>query len=125
MKLARIANPMFQMALNKLISQPLPLRAAFKLKGIAAKVRDEFAKFEEARKSGLEKYGTKDEEGNLLLKDDNAQLTPENMEAFGKELSELADTDVEIPTIRVSELGDKVEFSADELSLLDEIVIDG
>jgi len=125
MKLARVTNPFFQSALSKLISQPLPLKVAFKLKGISAKVKEEFGKYEECRQAALQKYGNKGEDGKLDLKDNNAQFTPENLEAFAKELNELGLTDVEVPSLKMSELGDKVELSADELTLLEDLVVDG
>lgn len=125
MKLARVSNQMFQIALQKLISQPLPLRAAFKLRGVAAKVKEEYAKFEEVRRAALEKYGTKDEEGKLVLENNNVKLSPENLEAFAKELSDLGLTDIEVSSLKLSELGDKAELSADEVELLSDIVVDG
>lgn len=125
MKLARLTNPLFQAALTKLIAQPIPLRAAFKLKGIAAKVREEFAKFEECRKAALDKYGSKDEEGKLLLiNGENVQFTAENLQLFAKEFEELSETELEIPSLKISELGEKVELSAEEVAVLVDVLAD-
>lgn len=125
MKLASLTNPFFQSALSKLIAQPLPLRAAFKLKGTATKVKEEFAKFEECRTAALNKYGTKDEAGKLVLKNDNVEFTAENLALFSKEFNELGTTELEVPSIKLSELGEKLELSADELLILGDIVVDG
>lgn len=127
MKLSRIANPLFQQTLNRLASQPLPLKVAFKLKGITAKVKEEFTKFEELRKQSLTTHGKKGEDGKLLLqeKSDNVQFDDEGLKAFMKDMDELGDTEVEVATLKLSELGDKVELSADELLSADDILVEG
>lgn len=124
MKLARLANPLFHQALNKLVAQPLPLRAAFKLKGITSRVNEEFRKYEELRHTALEKYGTKGEDGKLVLVDNNAQFTPENLDLFAKDLNDLGGTDVEVGFIKLDELGDKAELSADDCMVLDGLVVE-
>ena len=126
MKLARIVHPAFQQAFSKLNSKSLPLRAAFKLKNIASKVKEEHAKYEELRRAGLERFGTKDDNGKLLLdSNDNVQLSKENFEAFVKELNDLNSAEIVVDTIKLSELGDNVELSSEELSLLDDVIVDG
>lgn len=125
MKLARITNPLFQQALNKLAMQPLPLRVAFRLKGITAKVKEEFLKFEEARRAGLQKFGKKGEDGQLLLENDNVQFDQEGLEGFVKELGDLQAVEVEVGQIKLSELGDNVEMSVEELMHLEDLIVDG
>ena len=125
MKLGQLNDVRFHAALSKLIEQPLPLRAAFKLKGISAKVQDELRKFDEVRQAALKQYGNKDENGELLTNEDNTvKFEKENLELFAKELNELSLTEVDVGTISVSELGDKLTVTADDLMALDGVVIE-
>lgn len=125
MKLARLTDVRFQTALQKLSVQPVPLRVAFKLKGISTKVQEEIKKFEEVRVAALEKLGNKGEDGKVLTKPDGSvELSNENLQAFAKELNELSQTDLEMPTLKLDELGDKVQLTADDLMLLDGLVVE-
>lgn len=125
MKLGKLQDDRFGSALTKLIAQPLPLRAAFKLKGISAKVREEVKKFEDVRQEALKKFGKKDDNGELVLNaNKSVAFTNENLELFANELNELADTDVEVGTISMAELGDKLTISAEDLFALDGIVVE-
>lgn len=125
MKLARLTDNRFHAALKKLSAQPLPLRVAFKLKGIAAKVDEELKKFEECRQSALDKYGSKDAEGKLVLKADNTvEFMPEQLQAFAAELNDLGQTELDFPTVKFAELGEKAELSADEVTVLDGLLVE-
>jgi hypothetical protein len=125
MKLAKLANGQFQMALTRLNSAPLPLRTAFKLKGLVSKVQTEYRKFEECRQAAISKYGKKDENGNVIIRaDDTVEFEPDQLDIFAKELNELGQTDIELPTIKLDEIGDKAEISAEDLSLLEDILVE-
>lgn len=125
MKLVRLTDSRFHVALAKLAAQPMPLRAAFKLKGINAKVKDEAQKFEEVRQSALERYGKKGEDGKLALNEDQTvQFEPGQLQAFAKELSELGDTEVEVGTLSLAELGEKVILSTDDVMSLEGILVE-
>lgn len=125
MKLARLTDARFHAALRKLSAQPVPLRVAFKLKGITAKIDEELKKFEACRQEALEKFGKKDESGKLVTKADNSvEFEPGQLQAFASELNDLGQTDLEIPTVSLSELGDRAELTVDELILLDSIVVE-
>lgn len=126
MKLAKLTDETVHLALAKLSKEPLPLRTAFKLKGIIKASRDEFSKYEELRKEALQRYGEKNEDGSLKVDErSNVVFSPEGIQAFAGAINELAQIDVSIPTLALSELGDKVVLTAEELGALDSIVIDG
>lgn len=125
MKLARLTDTRLHAALRKLSAAPLPLRVAFKLKGVQARIDEELKKFEECRQSALDKFGKKDENGKLVTKADNSvEFEPEQLQAFAAELNDLGQTDVEIPSVKLDDLGAKLELSVDELLLLDGIVVE-
>ena len=125
MKLARLTDARFHNVFRKLSAQPLPLRVAYKLKGIAAKVDLELKKFEECRTAALEKYGKRDEQNHLITKEGGAvEFEAEQLKAFAAELNDLGQMEVDVGTVPVSELGDKVEITVDELTLLDGVLVE-
>lgn len=125
MKLARLTDSRFHAALMKLSTQPVPLRVAFKLKGISAKVQEELKKFEECRQSALEKYGKKDAEGKLALRPDNTvDFETDQLQLFAAELNELGQTDLDFPLVTLAELGDKAELTAEEVAVLDGLIVE-
>lgn len=125
MKLARLTDARFHAALAKLSAQPVPLRVAFKLKGVSAKVQEELKKFEECRQTALDKYGKKGEDGKLVTKADNTvEFEPEQLQAFAAELNDLGQTDLDIPSVKLDELGPKAELSTDEVALLEGILVE-
>jgi hypothetical protein len=125
MKLARVADPRFHSALDKLANQELPGRVAFRLKGAVKTVREEFAKYEEVRNNALKKYGKKDEAGNLVLgSNQSVEFEGENLQAFAKEIGELANEEVSIPTIKLADLGDKVNLTMADAEMLDGFIVE-
>lgn len=125
MKLARVADPRFHSALDKLAGQNIPVKVAFRLKGAVKIVREEFAKYEEVRNSALKKYGKKDEAGNLILGEhQSVEFEGENLQNFVKEIGELANEEVNIPTIKLSELGDDVNITMQDVEMLEGFILE-
>jgi len=126
MKLGTIIDSRFHEALNKLSQQSLPLRTVFKLKGIIKSVQSEYAKYEEVRQSALQKYGLKNEDGSLKMNDSkNVQFDEEGLKAFAAELNDLTSLDVELPSVKLSELGSaNVSLTMAEVQLLDGLLVE-
>ena len=126
MKLAKLVDPRFQETLKKLSGEKLPLKTAFKLKGIINKTTEEFTKYDELRIESLRKYSKKDENGEMILDvNGNAELDPAGAAEFVRELGELTSLELEIQEIKISELGDSLSMTADDLLFLDGIIVDG
>ena len=122
MKLARLVDPKFQTSLSKLLKQDVPLTVAFRLKGIVKTVQEEMTKYEEVRKEALQKYGNKDESGNLLTDEQgNVKFEQENMLKFAAEINELVNMEVNIPVIKVSELTN-VNVSMEDIVALEGLI---
>jgi translation initiation factor 2 alpha subunit (eIF-2alpha) len=123
MKLSKLVDPKFKTALTLLNSQKMPLKTAFRLKTIIQTVEGELEKYEQVRVAALNSYGNKNEDGSLAVDENgNALLSGDSAQAFVKELNDLLTTDVELPTISISELGNDLSLSSEELILLDFIV---
>jgi hypothetical protein len=124
MKLAQITGENFQRALDKLYSQQLPIKTAFKLKGIIKVIREEYAKYEEVRNNALKKYGKKDDKGELVVDSKNkVQFENDSYEEFLKEFNELTSLDINIDQIKLSELGD-ASLSTQDLEILNGLIVE-
>lgn len=122
-KLATIVNPKFQETLVKLSRSKIPVRTAFKLKGMVKTAQVEFEKYEDCRKQAIHKYGKKDEEGKLEVDDQGqVRLEGDSLQEFAKELSELTNVEVQMPTLTVDELGEDCELTAEEFIYLDDLI---
>lgn len=122
--LARIIDDRFHVALNKLTSAQLPLKTAFKLKGISKSIKEEYAKYDELRQVALLKHGLKNENGELCLDDKgNVKFSGEGLSSFAKDIQELSGVAIEVPTVKLSELGD-INITATDLELLDGIIVE-
>lgn len=125
MKLARVADQRFHSALDKLAASSLPIKVAYRLKGAIKTVREEYAKYEEVRSAALQKYGKKDPEGKLILGDHGSvQFEDGDLQSFVKEIGELANEEVTIPTIKLSDLGDSVELTLQDVEMLEGFIIE-
>jgi hypothetical protein len=123
MKLSKLVDPQYQAIIRKLASQEIPLRTAFKLRGIIKVVTDELTKYEEVRSEALKRFGEKKEDGSLLIDDNNSvRLSGENKDAFVAELNALLLTEIEVGKLKLGELGDKASLTAQELIVLDELI---
>lgn len=125
MKLALVVNKEFRAAVEKLAKQPLPLRTAYKLKTMMKRINEEHAKFEELRNEAVNLYGEKDADGVLVVQSNGSvNLDGPSMAAFSKELAELANMDVEIGTVKLSELGNDIQLTTEEIFYLDAMIED-
>lgn len=123
MKLSTLINPEFQETVAKLAKAELPLASAFKLKGITKRIDEEFNKYEEIRKKALTQYGEKDENDKLITQENGSvKFSEEGMKAFVVDINELLKTEVEMPKLKISELGNKVTLSANEVLTIEDII---
>lgn len=120
MKLGTMVAPKFTDALSKLIKTELPVLAAYKLKKVASIVNEEQKKFEEVRSELVSKHAKKNKKGEIV-KDENGgyAVAKENMDEFLKEVDQLLSVEVEVPKIKLSELGDNLKMTAQEMVLLE------
>jgi len=125
MKLSKAIDPQFQIALRKLSTQEIPLRTAFKLKGIVKRVNEELTKYDEVRGEALKRLGDKNEDNSLMVDENGGvKLSDANLKEFTEELTALINTDIDVGTIKLNDLGDKLSMITNELMLLDDVIID-
>jgi hypothetical protein len=122
MKLGRLIDPRFKDVVRRLQVERIPLKGAYKLKGIVKFIDDELNKYDDLRKSALDKFGRKDDAGALVTDErGNVQFDEGNAAEFTTELQELTNLDVAIPKMSMADLGDKVNISVEELFFIEEL----
>ena len=125
MKVLKIVDNQLRTALNSLMGEPMPIKTAQKLKTITNIIIEQYQQYEEVRIATVTKFGSKNEDGSLKANEDGtAVFEDEATVEFTKIINELLSTDVEIPTIKFSELGDKVTITASNLFILNDIIVE-
>jgi hypothetical protein len=123
MQLAKMLDVRFKSGLSKLIAADIPLKSAFKLKGILQAVNDALRTYDEVRLEAVKKYGLKKEDGTLEVDENqNVKFDQEKYADFAKEMEELIATEIDVAKVSISELGEKVHISVDELNFLEPIL---
>ena len=123
MRLEKIVDSNFSAAMTRLVTNNIPIKAAFKLRKIVTRVDEELSRYHETRKEYLKKYAELDDDGNLVPNEaGGAKLTDENSEAFLVELNELLQLEVDVGTVSIDELGD-ISMTTMDLIHLDGVVV--
>ena len=89
------------------------------------KATDEDEKFyNEKREELIKTFATKDEDGKIVIENNQYKFTDENLAEINKQISELAAMEVEIPeTLKFSsEELEKMEFTIEEVSAIYELI---
>ena len=89
------------------------------------KATDEDEKFyNEKREELIKTFATKDENGKIVIENNQYKFTDENLAEINKQISELAATEVEIPeTLKFSSVElEKMEFTIEEVSAIYELI---
>jgi hypothetical protein len=125
MKLKALITPTFQAALGKLTAQELPLRTSFYLKGVLKKNVEESKKYEDVRLEALSRVADKNEDGSMKVDANNqVHLSPDNLIKFQTELNALLETEVELGSVKLPELGEKTSLSPNDLLALEGFVVE-
>lgn len=85
-------------------AEGLPFKVAFSLAKDIREIDEALTVYENKRKELINKYGKKDDNGELIIKDDNVELT--DRFAFANEFNSLVmeDVDLDIKKINVDDL---------------------
>lgn len=105
--------------------KPESLAAAVKIKKIFKKVEEEVTLFREVQTEACKELADKDTEGNPVIINNRYQLSKESNMKLAVKLQELANVEVDIDFIDISELGDLTRLtglSAEDLTILEPIL---
>ena len=119
MKIASIASTQFKEVLSKLMAAPLPLKIAYKLHNIDKVAREELEKYEKLRLQALQTFGKRKEDGSLDADEKgNVSFEEGKHQEFMEQLTELLNVEFDHAKIKLEELGDKVELTANEIAII-------
>ena len=93
MKLGVLKNAEF--ALSLLVQKELPIRLAFELNSIIDDVDDNLKRLEDFRVKLVEKYGEKNDKGEIIVK-------KSKLGSFQKEYDELLDSEIDLKPVPIS-----------------------
>ena len=84
-------------ALQKLINKPLKTKVAFQVARISREIDKEFNVFQESKKTLIEKYGERNESGELITTiEGNYTIPKENIESFNNEMKDILEEVVQL-----------------------------
>ena len=104
-------------SLVKLIEKDLPIKQSFNLAKFIKTANEELEQFEQQRVKLVNRYGAKDEEGNIAVKEENQQQ-------FVNELNELTEIEVDFEGFKPLKLADlrNIYFTTNDMMSLIDIV---
>lgn len=113
--------------LEKHAQEPMPTLSAYKIMKFLKESSEEVAFYKERIKALSEKYGDKNENGELAYDEDgNLRVAQDKLQDCKKELNDLAFLEVKEPALKFS-VGDfkTLNLSVSELFALDEVIKEG
>jgi hypothetical protein len=125
MKLKEVLDGKFQTTMRDLTSQKLPIKTAFILAKATEKLETEINLFNKVKADSINKYAQKDSDGKLIAGDDgNVKLSPEDIVTIEAQLTEMVEAEISLPTVTISDLGDKVTMSVTDVLNLKGLITD-
>ena len=109
-----------------LAEKPMPVSLAAKMLRLANDLNEENNLIEKQRRLILEKYGDKDEQGQLIINNGSVSFKENNnLQEAQKELDELANLEVEITDREITEdelIKANLELTLNQLSILQNFI---
>ena len=111
---------------NKLASKRLPVKVAYAISRNLDKMNNIITSYETARKTLLDQYAEKDEEGKAKVKDGNYVIQEDQKQAFSNEMKELleVENEIDLHTINMDEVEKCDTDKYDSLTTADLMTLD-
>ena len=107
--------------INELAEKPMQVSLAAKMLRLADDLQKECNFIDKQRRDIIEKYGKKDESGELIINDGNVNFEDENIELVENELNELSELEIDIKDREITEnelIKSNLELTMGQLSIL-------
>lgn len=106
--------------LSKLTNMELPIKLSYTFSKNITKIDRELTTYNKERQKLIEKYGEKDEEGNLKNKEDGT-INILDIDSFNKDLKEILEieTEVDIHLIDLEKVDADINITPGELMVID------
>ena len=110
--------------LQKLAKQDFKAKLAWSIARLLKAAEVEIQSFNETRMNLINKYGEKDENGELITdENNNCKINPDRMSEFNKELNDLLDMLVEINANKINmELLEDIDFTPSDMAVLEPFI---
>lgn len=83
--------------LNEISTKKFKARAAYHFARIMRAINEEYDLFQKEREKLINKYGAKDENGQLIIANDGTiTIDKQNIENFNREINELIETNIQL-----------------------------
>lgn len=111
---------------NKLASKRLPVKVAYAISRNLDKMNNIITSYETARKTLLDQYAEKDEEGKAKVIDGNYVIQEDQKQAFSDEIKELleVENEIDLHTINMDEVEKCDTDKYDSLTTADLMTLD-
>lgn len=111
---------------NKLASKRLPVKVAYAISRNLDKMNNIVTSYETARKTLLDQYAEKDEEGKAKVKNGNYVIQEDQKQAFSDEMKELleVENEIDLHTINMDEVEKCDTDKYDSLTTADLMTLD-
>lgn len=110
--------------LQKLAGKELKAKLAWQVGRMLKEAEKEIQSFNETRMQLINKYGSKDEKGELVMdENNNCKIEPESISNFSNELNELIASEIEINAhkIKIDDI-ENINFTPSEMAQLEPFV---
>lgn len=106
--------------LSKLINMELPIKLSYAFSKNITKIDRELEVYNKERQRLIEKYGEKDEEGKLKVKEDG-NINIIDVDNFNKDIKEILEieTDIDIHVIDLDSVNEDIKITPGELIVID------
>ena len=107
-----------------LAQQPIKMRVAYNIARIIREIENEMKLFEETRRKLFDKYGEKDENGELLINaDGNITITPENISLYNNEIQDVLNTSITLNAekLNIEDL-ENIELTPNQVYLINAFI---
>ena len=113
-------------SVNKLAGKRLPVKVAYAISRNLDKMNNIITSYETARKTLLDQYAEKDEEGKAKVKDGNYVIQEDQKQAFSDEMKELleVENEIDLHTINMDEVEKCDTDKYDSLTTADLMTLD-
>lgn len=106
--------------LSKLINMELPIKLSYAFSKNITKIDRELEVYNKERQRLIEKYGEKDEEGKLKVKEDG-NINILDVDNFNKDIKEILEieTDIDIHVIDLDSVNEDIKITPGDLIVID------
>ena len=108
-----------------LSEKTMPISLAAKLLRLSDDLSKENTYIEKQRLSIIEKYGDKDENGDLKIENNQVTFSEDNINKVQEELNELSELEIEIPDRNITEeelMNSGLELTLNQFAILKEFI---